>query len=248
MHRAPRSRTVERGVHVPRHQRERTRAPRPPRGARHPRGRARGTLRALGRKGRAERQQGGDLRGAPARAERDRRQVPGDPDAGHEPLPRAPPAGRRDRRTAPWRGERARAGDRAHPPPEAPPPAPSQGGDAGGEARASGEEGHAPASQRRGVIVSRLALLAWLPLLAACAPRIPPTLQGTFPELTVAQAQTQNITGERVRWGGEIASTTPQSNQTCVEVVSKPLDRRTRPVASDAGSGRFMSCEPGFED
>ena len=94
----------------------------------------------------------------------------------------------------------------------------------------------------------RLSLLAWLPLLAACAPRIPPTLQGTFPELTVAQAQTQNISGERVRWGGEIASTTPQNDQTCVEVVSKPLDRRTRPALSDESSGRFISCEPGFED
>jgi outer membrane lipoprotein len=96
--------------------------------------------------------------------------------------------------------------------------------------------------------VHRLVLLAWLPLVAACAPRIPPTLQGTFPELTVAQAQTQHISGERVRWGGEIASTTPQSDQTCVEVVSKPLDRRTRPMLSDESSGRFISCEPGFED
>ena len=94
----------------------------------------------------------------------------------------------------------------------------------------------------------RLALLAWLLPLAACAPRIPPTLQGTFPELSVSQAQTQSITGERVRWGGEIASTTPQNNETCVEVVSQPLDRRTRPIASDETSGRFISCVAGFED
>jgi len=96
--------------------------------------------------------------------------------------------------------------------------------------------------------VLRLVLLAWLPLIAACAPRIPPTLQGTFPEVTVAQAQTQNITGERVRWGGEIASTTPQNGQTCFEVVAKPLDRKTRPIATDDSSGRFIACAPGFYD
>ena len=65
----------------------------------------------------------------------------------------------------------------------------------------------------------RLVLLTWLPVLAACAPRIPPPLLGTFPELTVAQAQVQGVTGERVRWGGQIVSTTPQNNETCIEVV-----------------------------
>lgn len=94
----------------------------------------------------------------------------------------------------------------------------------------------------------RLVLLTWLPVLAACAPRIPPPLLGTFPELTVAQAQVQGVTGERVRWGGEIVSTTPQNNETCIEVVSKPLDGRARPIPSDDTSGRFIACAPGFYD
>ncbi len=93
-----------------------------------------------------------------------------------------------------------------------------------------------------------IVLLAWFPLLAACAARVPPTLQGTFPELTVAQAQTQGTSGERVRWGGEIVSTTPQNNETCVEVVSKPLDRQARPIPTDETSGRFLACAPGFYD
>jgi outer membrane lipoprotein len=96
--------------------------------------------------------------------------------------------------------------------------------------------------------VHRLALLAGLPVLAACAARVPATLQGTFPELTVAQAQAQGVTGERVRWGGEIVSTTPQNNETCIEEVSKPLDRRARPMASDDTTGRFIACAPGFHD
>ncbi len=94
----------------------------------------------------------------------------------------------------------------------------------------------------------RLRWLAWLPLLAACAPRIPPPLQGVYPQLTVAQAQADHVTGERVRWGGEIASTTPRNSETCVEIVSQALDRRTRPIPSDDTSGRFLACEAGFYD
>jgi len=93
----------------------------------------------------------------------------------------------------------------------------------------------------------RLALLASLPVLAACA-RVPPQLQGIYPELSVAQAQAQSVTGERVRWGGEIVSATPQTGETCFEVVSQPLDRRMRPLPTDDTSGRFIACEPGFAD
>jgi Slp family outer membrane lipoprotein len=99
------------------------------------------------------------------------------------------------------------------------------------------------------LIVSRLRLLASLPLLAACA-RVPPTLQGTFPPLTVAQAQAQaeGVTGERVRWGGAIVSTTPQTGETCLEVVSKPLGRTARPLSADDTFGRFIACASGFYD
>jgi outer membrane lipoprotein len=98
------------------------------------------------------------------------------------------------------------------------------------------------------VTVRSVSLLSVL-LLAACA-RIPPQLQGTYPPLTVAEAQTQStgVTGERVRWGGEIVSTTPSSGETCMEVVSKPLNRSMRPVPSDDTFGRFVTCSPGFFD
>lgn len=95
----------------------------------------------------------------------------------------------------------------------------------------------------------RLVSLLSILLLAACA-RVPPQLQGTFPPLTVVEAQSQaeGVTGERVRWGGEIVSTTPQSGETCMEVVSKPLNRNTRPVGRDDTFGRFITCASGFYD
>jgi Slp family outer membrane lipoprotein len=99
------------------------------------------------------------------------------------------------------------------------------------------------------VIVFRLGLLASLALLAACA-RVPPTLQGAFPPLTVAQAQAQaqGVTGERVRWGGDVVSTTPQTGDTCLEIVSKPLARTARPIPADETFGRFIACASGFYD
>ncbi len=86
-----------------------------------------------------------------------------------------------------------------------------------------------------------------LALLGACA-RVPPQLQGTFPPVTVADAQRDPKTGERVRWGGEIVSTTPQAGDTCLEVVSKPLACTTRPRGGDETFGRFVACAPGFYD
>ena len=67
-------------------------------------------------------------------------------------------------------------------------------------------------------------------LLAACA-RPPVPLQGAYPPLTPSGALQPGTTGERVRWGGVIATTTPRNGETCFEVVSKPLDRSRAPDA-----------------
>src|SRR5262245_39768810 len=88
-----------------------------------------------------------------------------------------------------------------------------------------------------------LALLA----VAACA-KPPPLLQGQYVEIGVRQAQQQNMTGTRVRWGGRIVSTTPQADVTCIEVLGLPLDARARPLDVDTTEGRFVACAPGFYD
>jgi len=85
-----------------------------------------------------------------------------------------------------------------------------------------------------------------LPLAACVHP--PARLEGTFPPITVADAQQREGVGERVRWGGELVSTTPGGGNICFEVVSMPLDARARPRSVDESSGRFIACAPGFFD
>lgn len=92
---------------------------------------------------------------------------------------------------------------------------------------------------------SSLLLLA--ALLAACA-RPPVPLGGEFEEITVADAQQQDLTGRRVRWGGTIAEVTTSEKETCFQVVSRPLDRQARPLRTDETAGRFLACASGFYD
>lgn len=94
---------------------------------------------------------------------------------------------------------------------------------------------------------------AWMPsvlccLLGACA--TPPAVLsgGAFSEVTVEDAQARDLTGERVRWGGSIVATTPGKDQTCFEVVSRPLDGEARPRRTDQSDGRFRACASGFFD
>lgn len=96
-----------------------------------------------------------------------------------------------------------------------------------------------------GIAVMPLALLTCLG--AACA-RPPAALRGEFPPTTVADVQARATVGERVRWGGVIVRTTPGAEDTCFEVMSKPLDRRAEPRTVDESYGRFVACVAGFYD
>lgn len=97
--------------------------------------------------------------------------------------------------------------------------------------------------------MNRRWLLCVLPLaLGACA--TPPAVLsgGAFSEVTVEEAQARDLTGQRVRWGGSIVATEPGKNETCFEVVSRPLDREARPRRTDQTAGRFLACAAGFFD
>lgn len=84
--------------------------------------------------------------------------------------------------------------------------------------------------------------------VASCA--VPPAeiRSGPFNDVTITQAQQQNLVGQRVRWGGDIARVTPGRERTCFEVVGRPLTREARPRAGDETDGRFITCAPGFYD
>ncbi|MCL5801227.1 MAG: Slp family lipoprotein, partial [Gammaproteobacteria bacterium] len=90
---------------------------------------------------------------------------------------------------------------------------------------------------------------ALVALLTACATTPPAALQGTFSTLTPQQTLMQAATGQSVRWGGEIIQTLPGKDETCFEIIARPLDSTARPILGDnAQQGRFIACSQGFYD
>ena len=102
--------------------------------------------------------------------------------------------------------------------------------------------------RRRTAFLSLLASAVGACALGACAK--PPTMLsgGPFAEISVLEAQTRDLAGQRVRWGGSIVVTTPERDATCFEIVSRPLDREARPRRTDQSDGRFLACANGFFD
>lgn len=92
-------------------------------------------------------------------------------------------------------------------------------------------------------------LAATVALLSACA-TAPKPLQGAYTEVTPRDAVASAQVGAPVRWGGRIIETTPGQNNTCFQLVSRPLGGSGRPLSSapDATDGRFIACRAGFYD
>ena len=84
-------------------------------------------------------------------------------------------------------------------------------------------------------------------LLGGCF-KPPARLAGTFAQISVAEAQRGALSGQRVRWGGMIVSTTPEKEDTCFEILARPLNSEARPRRTDESEGRFIACAPGFYD
>lgn len=86
-------------------------------------------------------------------------------------------------------------------------------------------------------------------LMTACA-STPAPLQGRYADVTPQEVQSNvpAYKGETVRWGGDIASVTPQEGSTCLTVVGRPLNGQSRPRQTDQTTGRFIACSNGFYD
>ncbi len=82
--------------------------------------------------------------------------------------------------------------------------------------------------------------------LGACA-SAPKPLAGDYSAVEPLQASEEHR-GQTVRWGGQIVSTTPQAEQTCMEILGRALDPRARPRRGDRSTGRFLACHQGFRD
>jgi len=98
--------------------------------------------------------------------------------------------------------------------------------------------------------IKTIATLGLIGFAVGCA-SIPQPLRGdptAFAPIMANQATEQTV-GSRVRWGGVIVNTTPQTNRTCMEILARELDRSLRPVVrNDIHFGRFMACGAGFRD
>lgn len=84
-------------------------------------------------------------------------------------------------------------------------------------------------------------------IVAGCA-TTPTPLSGEFSQVTLEQARSQSLSGQRVRWGGEIVEVRPLDEKTCLEIMSRQLGASARPRETDATDGRFIACRPGFID
>ena len=92
-------------------------------------------------------------------------------------------------------------------------------------------------------------LVATSLLLGACA-TAPKPLQGAFTPVTPRDAVASGQVSGPVRWGGRIVETVPGQNNTCFQLISRPLGASGRPLSSapDATDGRFIACRAGFYD
>ena len=91
-------------------------------------------------------------------------------------------------------------------------------------------------------------LLAASVLLGGCATTPASLKSGDFSDISLQAAQSGQGIGQRVRWGGSIENTHPRQADTCLEVVSRPLDDSAQPEETDQSLGRFIACTPGFLD
>ena len=89
---------------------------------------------------------------------------------------------------------------------------------------------------------------ASLLLLAAGCVTVPAPLQGTYTMSSPAAAAERGVSGERVRWGGQVVGVHNEAAQSCFEIVGKALSTDGRPVARDRSEGRFIACRAGFYD
>ena len=96
-------------------------------------------------------------------------------------------------------------------------------------------------------MVRRLPFVMFALVLVGCGP--PAALRnGPFEPIAVVAARAGSHEGARVRWGGTIVRATPEAEETCLEVVSRPLNLRARPLHVDDSDGRFLACVAGFLD
>jgi outer membrane lipoprotein len=88
-------------------------------------------------------------------------------------------------------------------------------------------------------------------VLAGCATTVPEGVRQAPPDnpaLGEVRANPEAFSGRAARWGGSIASVHNRSQETCIEVVGRPLQANGRPYDDDRSEGRFLACVNEFLD
>lgn len=84
--------------------------------------------------------------------------------------------------------------------------------------------------------------------LAACAPA--PIYKSSAAQITATPTQVaqtpERFAGGEVIWGGRIVQVSNFADHSEIEMLGYPLDGSQRPVASDAGAGRFVAVMHGY--
>lgn len=93
-------------------------------------------------------------------------------------------------------------------------------------------------------------LLGGVLFMTSCAPFSREIMERVDPSLTIREIQKnpQLSRGKMVLWGGVIAETVNQKNETVLKIIQTELDFQKRPVNPDKSSGRFIVQTPGFLD
>lgn len=93
----------------------------------------------------------------------------------------------------------------------------------------------------------RLTLALAIAFVTGCA-SVPAPLEGNYSEAFYPEQANDQSVGARVRWGGAVVETRPESDSTCIEILAQQLDRSARPRNSDEDFGRFLACRDEFID
>jgi len=97
----------------------------------------------------------------------------------------------------------------------------------------------------------RILVLSLIVFISACSAKLEKPIDVVLennPKTHIVRQNIENFVGQRVRWGGMIASVINEKDRTQIEIVSRVLDGTGRPESSDQSTGRFIAKINGFLD
>ena len=97
----------------------------------------------------------------------------------------------------------------------------------------------------------RILFLCFVVLTTACSTKLEKPIDVALesnPKTLIVRQDIDGYIGQRVRWGGIIASVKNEKKQTQVEIVSRVLNASGRPEDNDQSTGRFIALINGFLD